>query len=509
MKYKQLFCEHRYLVCLVGLYLITRLTFLTVLPIFTDESIYIYWAKFISTFKTQWFLPLTDGKPPLFVWMISLALTILPSDAYLLAGRLVSIIMGLACLVGMYFICLKLFKSKSIGIIAVFLYIITPYTFFYDRMALFDTPLSAALTWSVYLSLITAEKPNPKNTLIWSAVTGIAFYMKPTALLYWMLEPLIFLIWLSENRQSNHKLRSGQILIILLSELAISQLFYQSLRVSSAYPAFVRKNSQFSFGLTELLRNPVLHLLPNLKTVISWLKDWLTVEIWIMTMAGFSLMYRNFRSQFTILILLISVPIVSLSAIGKEIFPRYFLFTAPYVLIGAAFFLDSFKLVSSKPTKILFGIGILLAAINIVSFSAKVWFTPANAQMPLTDYEQYIQGHPSGYGIGETVQKLNQIIKNHQHISLVTEGTFGLYPYAFNLSYWNNPKITIFPKWPLVIDQSIINLQQSGPVYIVLKEYETIPSDWPVDTVLISPKPGKGKYPVILVLLRPTAGAVH
>src|SRR3989344_5804660 len=45
-----------------------RLYNLTYLPIFADEAIYIRWAQIMQAESTLRFLPLSDGKQPLFMW---------------------------------------------------------------------------------------------------------------------------------------------------------------------------------------------------------------------------------------------------------------------------------------------------------------------------------------------------------------------------------------------------------------------------------------------------------
>ena len=65
----------------------TRLTKLTLIPIFTDEAIYLRWAQ-IALGDPRWrFISLIDGKQPLLIWLF------LPFVKYisdpLVAGRIV------------------------------------------------------------------------------------------------------------------------------------------------------------------------------------------------------------------------------------------------------------------------------------------------------------------------------------------------------------------------------------------------------------------------------------
>src|SRR4030042_821895 len=71
------------------LYFILRLINLTILPIFADEAIYIRWSQVMRAEATLRFLPLSDGKQPLFMWLTIPFLKIF-SDS-LFAGRFLSL----------------------------------------------------------------------------------------------------------------------------------------------------------------------------------------------------------------------------------------------------------------------------------------------------------------------------------------------------------------------------------------------------------------------------------
>jgi hypothetical protein len=120
-----------------------------------------------------------------------------------------------------------------------------------------------------------------------------------------------------------------------------------------------------------------------------------------------------------------------------------------------------------------------------------------------------VSDSPSGYGVAGVISYLNAE-KAKQPIVLVTQGTFGLYPYAFTLEYWNDPQITIVPRWPLtVIDQDLLDMAKDKPVYVLLKQYQDVPSGLPLTLVLRSEKPS-GKYPLLLtkIILPPQASGL-
>src|SRR3989339_2107589 len=95
----------------VAIFFTLRLYHLDLLPIFADEAIYIHWAQVMRAESTLRFLPLSDGKPPLFMWTMIPFFKII-SDP-LVAGRLVSVFSGLGTMSGVGFLTWLLFKSKK------------------------------------------------------------------------------------------------------------------------------------------------------------------------------------------------------------------------------------------------------------------------------------------------------------------------------------------------------------------------------------------------------------
>ena len=63
-----------------ALYFFTRLTNLTLLPIFTDEAIYIRWSQ-IGALDANWrFISLVDGKQPMFTWIMMVLFRLFDGD---------------------------------------------------------------------------------------------------------------------------------------------------------------------------------------------------------------------------------------------------------------------------------------------------------------------------------------------------------------------------------------------------------------------------------------------
>jgi 4-amino-4-deoxy-L-arabinose transferase-like glycosyltransferase len=123
-----------YIIGILALFLATRLINLDKFPIFSDEGIYIHWAK-TAWHDAAWrFISLTDGKQPLQTWGTIPFLKLFPDNA-LLGARLFAVTMGMFGLVGMFILLFYLFGKRA-ALIGSLIFVLNPYFLFYDRLAL-------------------------------------------------------------------------------------------------------------------------------------------------------------------------------------------------------------------------------------------------------------------------------------------------------------------------------------------------------------------------------------
>src|SRR3989344_2405472 len=121
---------------LLFLYLASRLLTISQLPLFTDEAIYVRWAQIAKNDANWRFISLTDGKQPLFIWFVIVAMKFINDP--LVAARVVSVFAGIGTSIGLFFVTRQLFRNYWIGIISASLYVIYSFALVYDRMALYD-----------------------------------------------------------------------------------------------------------------------------------------------------------------------------------------------------------------------------------------------------------------------------------------------------------------------------------------------------------------------------------
>src|SRR3989344_5907762 len=159
-------------------FLLLRLVNLDLIPVFADEAIYIRWAQLIGSDWHNFFIPLSDGKTPLFMWLLAPLLK-LGADP-LLTGRVLSVAAGLATVIGVYLLTKKLF-DKTTAIWAAGLATLQPFLVFYDRLSLVDSLLSALIVWSAYFAWSLWAKPELIIALWLGLVWAATLLTKPAA----------------------------------------------------------------------------------------------------------------------------------------------------------------------------------------------------------------------------------------------------------------------------------------------------------------------------------------
>ncbi len=180
------------------LYFLTRLVNLKIIPIFTDEAIYTYWAQVALNDPAQRFISLEDGKQPLFIWLSAIYQKFI-SDP-LIASRLVSVTAGLGSLLGIHLLAKELF-NKKVAVLSSLLYIILPFTLLYDRMALFDSLLTMFGIYAVLLSIRMAKNPRLDTALLNGFAIGLAMITKSSGVFFLYLIPFSLILFNFEKKK--------------------------------------------------------------------------------------------------------------------------------------------------------------------------------------------------------------------------------------------------------------------------------------------------------------------
>ncbi len=364
-------------------------------------------------------------------------------------------------------------------------------------MALFDAPLQAALLASTYFAVRTARYLRWYDAVLWGGALGAAFLSKPTAAVFMVLLPGVVLLMTLTTFTKKWKAIVSLVGLATLVGFGINSM----LRLSSVYYLMGRKNAQFQQPIEELIKNPFALTIGNFfHGFLPWMIEYYTVPFFLIAMVGLiTLLFKNWRVGIILFVLWLA-PILGLATIGREIFPRYMLFTTPYILIAAAAFFGILASVLKKYAVV----SLIIAVVVSIPFLKNDYFIltdPTKISVPQADFNQLVGEHPSGYGISEVFAAVNADLATGKSVTVVTQGTFGIYPYAFMLEYWGHDQVKILPRWPLdTIDDEIFQAKEQGSLYIVLKEHDEIPENLPLTLIKKIQKPG-GRDPLLLTTL--------
>jgi len=300
--------KYLYLGIMLVLYFLSRLINLNSLPVFGDEAIYVRWAQIIKSVDTLRFIPLTDGKQPLFMWLNALLLKFVADP--LIAGRLISVFAGAGILILLFLI--------TDNIVAPFIYLLLPFSFFFDRLATADTLLSFFGVLSFYLSLRLAKKPSLDLSMLLGVSLGLAWLTKSPAVYFIVLSLVTFVLFRKDNLK--------KIYFPLLSAF-IALVIYNILRLGPAFSQIAFRNKDYIWPLTEILKHPLDPLIPHLHDTFTIYHFYLTLPILLIP-----LLYIVFKKhiKFNFLFLISGfwflLPLLANAAMAKVFTGRYILF---------------------------------------------------------------------------------------------------------------------------------------------------------------------------------------
>ncbi len=461
---------------LAALYAVTRLTNLTKLPIFTDEAIYIRWSQIGSRDANWRFISLVDGKQPLFTWITMVFLRIFRDP--LMAGRLVSVMAGFFTAIGIYLTANELFRSKKLGFIASLLYVLIPFGLVYDRMALYDSLTATLSIWNLYLAILLVRRVRLDVALLLGLGLGLGMLNKTEGFLslYMLPGTLLLFDWQRDGRTR----RLFRWIGLTIIAAVISQLMYSVLRLSPLYAMVGEKDAVFVYTFRQWLTHPFNFLLGNIHGLFDWAIHYLTWPIFVAAMlAGFSLWKRP--AEKLVLLGWWFAPFFALALDGRVLYPRFILFmTIPLMILAAItmrWVWDYFKGSVWR--------WVLLAVLLFGSIYTDYYIivNPLYAPIPEADAGQYIDNWPSGWGVSQVnVFLLAQSEKGK--VTVYTDGTFGLLPYAIELYLVDNPNMKIQGVYPMPAEPTSEMLSQAKdhPTYIVFNQIQNIPA-WPLKLI--------------------------
>ncbi|MCL4417450.1 MAG: glycosyltransferase family 39 protein, partial [Actinobacteria bacterium] len=482
---------------IVTVFLILRSTNLSIIPIFTDEAIYMRWAQIALNDASWRFISLTDGKQPLFIWA-SMVLMKFVEDP-LMAGRIISVISGFFTMIGLWFLSFELFKNKKVAFLSSLLYVFYPFAQVYDRMAMMDSMVGAFAVWALYIAIRIVRKVNLGYAYTLGFVISGGILTKSSDFFSMYLLPFTLLLF--DFKSKNKVLRLSRVILLLIVSVVVAEILYNVLRLSPFFAVITQKNALFVYPISEWLTHPFTFFEGNIRGLLTWLFTYLGYSY--IGLILLSLIFiKKFPKEKLLLIAYFLFPFTALALFGRVIFPRFIFFMSLFLLPLAALSLDQIvefykSKITNKFTKNIIQLLIIILILGYPSYSiSKLLYDPINAPIANSDSDQYINNWTAGYGVNETIDFLKKESKDKK-IFVGTEGTFGLMPYSLELYLVQNKNIIIKGYWPVddKFPQEAIDLSKKMPSYFIFyqPQHQTLSSNFKVN-LIFKRQQGKSDY---------------
>lgn len=417
---------------LLVLYFSSRLINLTALPVFADEAIYIRWAQLImDNWRQYLFFSLNDGKTPLFIWLMLPFQYVIANP--LIAGRMVSVLVGLA----QVWVMLRLAKAWRFSVraqmLVALLVVILPIWQFHQRIALMDGLMTLLLSYSL-LCLTESLMPRISTKIKWvklffaTLFYGLALWTKLPAVLF---APVLALAALT-----NQPIKKSDLLRQLFyTGLVIigGMIWFFSLKLHPAFSQLFTRGGDFLFSPMAVLTGEWRFVLGQIPRYIDELTSYLTPLVLIAPILG--LVFKSNRRIHLVNIILIGAYLLPIIVLGRVVYARYFLPTAVFFTLSTGLLIDQLISLAQKQTvlwkRLVWGLAGAVFIANIVGVAC-VWQYQAlfdiNALgLSSKDRTQYLEEWSAGQGIREVTDLLLKSSQN-QRVVLATEGYFGTLP---------------------------------------------------------------------------------
>lgn len=391
-------------------YFLVRLSYLTKLPIFNDEAIYLDWGWRAINMPGHLFVSLQDAKQPFLMWIFGISQNIFSDPLF--AGRFISVLAGSLSGLGIYLLGQKLF-DKAVARLAFIFYLAVPVFSFFDRQALMESALAALGVWTFYLFLKVKKSQRLFNAFLLGCLLGISIFVKSTGMYFSISILFLSLHWLltvKKNKQS-------KILNLLILAFYTSQIILLPLYLQKTFWQTFQTNSRYVLTAYEIVKLPLSHWLQNFKSsnrIIFW---YFTPGILFLSVLGIIFIFLKSRlidffksdlkqkktERFYLIFWVVS-QIFLLVLLVRRPSPRYLMPFLPLLTLLAAYGIKTIYLRQKFITAIFLGLSLIFPSLLTIFqiFSPLTYFNVLGQLASFSQKRNYVLIWPSGYGVPET-----------------------------------------------------------------------------------------------------------
>lgn len=408
---KRFILRHRLILGLLIFYFIFHLIYLTLLPPFNDESIYIDWAWSDTHLPGHLYDSLVDSKQPLTFWLFGIFERFFSDPLY--AGRFVSVLFGAGTLMGIYAVAKRMF-DKHIAFLSALVFAIVPIFVFYNRQALMEADVACIGIWAFYALLNLIHKPNIQNGRTLGIIWGIGFLIKSSVLLF-VASAVALLFFTILKKEKKEFIKPS--LVAIISMLVVDSLLF----ISAYFWETFSTNDRYSLTFGELIRFPFMTWLTHFWGFIDVGFFFVTPLVFLGGIVGLVLMWRKKVPDSATYIAYFTFALFLEIFLARSQNQRYLMPFLPFFVIPSVYLLTFLKhtVLRYIATGIFVAVPFVFSLFLIVSPDSYIMHI---ATVSAYSNKEYIRGQMSGYGIKEVMQ----YIKTHSISSQPTLIFFAL-----------------------------------------------------------------------------------
>lgn len=457
--------EKHILFALISLYFLTRLLFLTKLPIFNDEATYVDWSWRQINIKGEFFHSVKHAKPPLFMWIVGIIRKVISNP--LVAGRIVSVIAGLLTAFGLYKIAKYIFDKRTAAI-TFLLYTVIPLFAFFDRQALMESSVAALGIWSFYFFIKLLKDYKYKYSVLLGITLGLGYLFKTSAIVFFLAIFILLIFEMFRNKKNANLIVNNLFILIYCYLITLSPLLLQS-----SFWETLGDNKRYIFTLSELVKLPLKPWVANIKSYLVIACLYFNPFVLLAGLISIYLNFKEKRRNSIYALFFFFIGSVFAIFISRSTTVRYTTPFLPMFLLFAAYFFSDLM----KKKKVL---GITLFTLSILSsfiVTVLLIFSPIRYFNLLDNFSKhsqktnYVTYWSSGYGFNEVKAVLQEASKK-QRIVVGVRLDAGI-PENAVFTYFSDSKRVL----PVYLDERMIRnfeeyecLKSKIPVYFVSRD---------------------------------------
>ncbi len=325
----------------------------------------------------------------------------------LIGARLVTIFFGFFTLVGIYLVTRQIADKKT-SIIASLFYIISPYSLFFDRLALMDSAVCGIAIWSLYFTIQIINKKNLINFICLGLIMGLGLWIKTSSVFYVFL-PITtlsfhaYFLW----RKDNSSKYPNRILRYLGFSLCIVFLMIIPLISNEYYPIHWSLLSQYTYSLLSVFSLNIVLWFSNFTNITSWLFFYITPVLFIFGLLSIVVFIKNIK-YFPVIVWII-FPLFYEIFYAKLLTSRHVLVLAIPIYVLAGCCISKLLQRSSKIGYLMLIMIFLWGALyDLVLVTNPIHYQDLYILNSKNDLSGYFTGFSSGYAVDDAIKYLRK-----------------------------------------------------------------------------------------------------